>query len=325
MKLWLKSMRKNYLLAFCTVMACYNVLVQATLQFGEFDNKGILSLKDSSLRIQRVFNNLGQVLGEGTIDCVCGTLSGNGLFKVHSIKIIAKEFQFTGVIECEGECLIITAQPFDHSICTLKGNGTFTFIVDEYAYDEKFVQTNKPEELHDYVAPVYSKTVNVQAETQGLQTVTYSKEQLIQAFEKYIDQRIFLITRAQAEDFIEKIRCHAREGNLNEKEIIKELGNKLQLRIALHRNELESKKGIIHAALGGLGCALGMRAGKFCWDTFGVPDFQDGTITLKDFSYMISLTAVLIGGAVIERGLKHNLNNKAKYAQLLMVEEVLEK
>ena len=128
---------KNCFFLFVIIASVQNP-VMANFGSANCDNAGTMSLTNSNFRVRETFNNTGKVIAQETNECVCGTLTGDGLFKGHIINIIAKDFQFSGVIECDGECHITTAKPFDHSICTFSGNGTVEFIIDEHAYDVVF-------------------------------------------------------------------------------------------------------------------------------------------------------------------------------------------
>jgi ankyrin repeat protein len=73
----------------------------------------------------------GNFIGEEEINISVGNiLSGNGYFKCPDVMLKVHTFAFTGTIECEHCCQIITAEPFDETMFTRVGNGTFVITVD---------------------------------------------------------------------------------------------------------------------------------------------------------------------------------------------------
>ncbi len=103
-----------------------------------FDQAGVMNTKNVSLAVKEVFNLTGRIIAQELFECHCGTMIGDGYIKGDIIKIVAHDFEFKGIIECEGECTIITSKPFDQSICTFQGSGSFDFIVDQDAYSRSF-------------------------------------------------------------------------------------------------------------------------------------------------------------------------------------------
>lgn len=63
-------------------------------------------------------------------DVTCAELVGRGNLSGTVIMIKADKFLFTGSIECSEKCVIVTKEPFDHSIFTQKGSGIFEFKVE---------------------------------------------------------------------------------------------------------------------------------------------------------------------------------------------------
>ncbi|MBA2367437.1 MAG: hypothetical protein H0V82_00250 [Candidatus Protochlamydia sp.] len=95
-----------------------------------FDNGG--TFQSNNLNINTTdLNNTGKMIGQNSVNIECDKFTGNGYVKGPLISIKAKEFLYTGTIECSGECLIITQKPFKHTMFKKAGPGIFKFEVQE--------------------------------------------------------------------------------------------------------------------------------------------------------------------------------------------------
>ncbi len=59
-----------------------------------------------------------------------GSIKGNGTLKSPHIKIKAKNFEFTGIIECTNYCNIVVKEPFNQDIFKQVGGGRFNISTD---------------------------------------------------------------------------------------------------------------------------------------------------------------------------------------------------
>jgi hypothetical protein len=117
-------MKLFFLTTLCTIIVCMSSSVDAALS-----NSGVLQLKHVSLGVNGTLNNTGELIGIDAIDLTCDTLTGDGLIKSPQIKIETSIFAFTGIIDCTGQCTIVTGQPFDESMFTRIGEGDFNFVL----------------------------------------------------------------------------------------------------------------------------------------------------------------------------------------------------
>ena len=287
-------------------------VVRSNFNYGNFTQSGTLSLKKSSLRVQEVFKVTGQVIAEDLLDCVCGTLCGNGLLKGSTIKIIAKDFQFKGIIECDGECVITTVQPFDHSMCTFKGKGVFSFVVDDNVYNAAFSSEKREDS-------------SFRDEKLEVSKGTYSQEQLVMLLENFLKRDgILSLTQKKAENFVEEIALCAKESNLNIKEIFDLFLNKLHAHIEYNKSRIGKKSDLRLAAIGATMLVAGLGSLALCAKYLGAPDLGQ-TMTPKDSAYVASIMVAFFGVAGLENGLKIEHQYEVKYAHLLMLEKAIEK
>ncbi len=132
--------------------------VGPSIQVKNFAQAGVISHKKLSLHVEEELENSGAIIAEEQLDCVCGTIKGDGIIKSPIIKLIAQDFQFKGIIECDKECVITTSKPFDHSLCSLQGEGKFDFVVDAdacaQALGKDVVKEEVPEQKPLDIQPV---------------------------------------------------------------------------------------------------------------------------------------------------------------------------
>lgn len=96
-----------------------------------FSNSGRMQSKNLNISVGGTLDNNGELIGTESANLSCDTLSGKGLIRSPQISIKTKIFAFTGTIDCDGQCTIITSAPFDDKMFKRKGKGEFIIIVDE--------------------------------------------------------------------------------------------------------------------------------------------------------------------------------------------------
>jgi hypothetical protein len=87
--------------------------------------------KNLNLSIVGTLDNNGELVGTESATLSCDTLSGKGVLSSPQISIKTKIFAYTGTIDCNGKCTIITNSPFDDKMFKRKGKGEFIIIIDE--------------------------------------------------------------------------------------------------------------------------------------------------------------------------------------------------
>lgn len=102
---------KNFFAIFIFIHAAF---ITATICTKKFTNSGIFHGQVAEIIAEENLVNTGTICADESIYIECGNLSGNGVIKGPKIKIYAKNFNFTGSIECDGECTIITQRAIDH-------------------------------------------------------------------------------------------------------------------------------------------------------------------------------------------------------------------
>ncbi len=98
---------------------------------GTFTNGGTYSCRNLNIEAD-ILNNTGRIEAseEGLI--VCSKLMGNGIIVAQKkMRIVAEEFAFTGTIECNGTCTVLSKNKVDQATVTIKGSGVVTFEVSE--------------------------------------------------------------------------------------------------------------------------------------------------------------------------------------------------
>lgn len=96
-----------------------------------FSNNGRMQSKNLNLSIGGTLDNNGELIGVESLTLSSDTLSGKGLISSPHISINTKTFAFTGTIECNGTCTIITRHSFDARMFKRRGAGEFIIVVDE--------------------------------------------------------------------------------------------------------------------------------------------------------------------------------------------------
>lgn len=72
-----------------------------------------------------------EMIGSESINLICKEcLTGRGYIQAPSITIKVKKFAFTGTIHCDGTCHITAQEPFDETMFTRKGTGSFAITID---------------------------------------------------------------------------------------------------------------------------------------------------------------------------------------------------
>ena len=92
----------------------------------QFVNSGTIRSTNSNISAD-TFVNTGTLEGLDNVDLECLVLVGDGLIKGPIINIIAKSFEYTGKIECDGECIITTDTPVENLKFTKVGRGKFSY------------------------------------------------------------------------------------------------------------------------------------------------------------------------------------------------------
>lgn len=77
----------------------------------------------------------GTVKGNVAVNVDVNTIQGDGLILSKKITIVCDEFNFTGTIECNGECSIYCKNPFDYDAFKRKGRGRFVIIISPYRHE----------------------------------------------------------------------------------------------------------------------------------------------------------------------------------------------
>jgi len=188
--------------------------------------------------------------------CICDVFKGGDNSKIKSpqINIVTKDFQFTGVIECSGECVITTAEEFDHSICDFKGEGNFVFNVDASAVDK--ARSNRSRSINTIFSPKPKSDKDKKIE--ALCDSFYSKV-------KESDCKAEGYIRAA----IEELKDQAKQENISEKELLAYLKSDIKSRISSCNEALGLDKSII-----GTSVYLGLLSGIAIAFILYVPEFK---------------------------------------------------
>lgn len=94
-----------------------------------FTNPGVIYSHNSQFSAN-TFVNDGEIIGDETLtEIICVDIQGTGVIKGQKISIQTKKFSFTGTIECDGECEIISEEPVDQNSFKQAGSGKFVFTV----------------------------------------------------------------------------------------------------------------------------------------------------------------------------------------------------
>ncbi len=81
-------------------------------------------------------------VGQERIELSCGRVfSGTGILDSKEILISCNEFDFAGIIRCDGECNIYVKKDFDHDMFAKEGTGTFTVIVNPHNAEKHTLKT----------------------------------------------------------------------------------------------------------------------------------------------------------------------------------------
>ncbi len=114
---------KKYISFFLTlIISCPNMFALRNM-----NNGGSITSKVINMEVAETLNNTGSMLATEQIFLACETLSGNGIIKSPVIKIVAKKFSFTGTIDCDQECSILTEEPVHQEDFKRTGGGKFIF------------------------------------------------------------------------------------------------------------------------------------------------------------------------------------------------------
>ncbi len=211
-----------------------------------FDNSGNMTTKKASFRVQEVFNHNGQIVAQEEFDCVCGTMTGNGYIKSPKIKIVTNDFQFKGVIECDGECTIISAKPVNRSQCTFKGKGKYTFTVDPNACAQLLNNDNETKEpIRPFVpvAPTFpvvhpNNNIPTPVNDRASDVSTHSSAYVIEIFLTYIDTKLLSLAPQAIDMAVEEVRFRAEKAHLNEKDILNTLLRRINTRIEYDKQRI---------------------------------------------------------------------------------------
>lgn len=95
-----------------------------------FSNNGRMQSRTLNLSVGGTLDNNGELIGTESANLSCDTLSGKGLISSPQISIKTKIFAYTGKINCNGKCTIITSSPFDEKMFKREGGGEFVIIID---------------------------------------------------------------------------------------------------------------------------------------------------------------------------------------------------
>ena len=99
-------------------------------QSNNFSNSGqLMGLVQNIVAYEKLENN-GDLIAEKSINIECGNLVGKGMIKGPNISIFAKEFNFTGTIDCSNKCVITTSKKLDQSKFKRRNKGKFIFKVE---------------------------------------------------------------------------------------------------------------------------------------------------------------------------------------------------
>jgi hypothetical protein len=118
-----------------------------------FSNAGQMSGPYQNINVNEKFENNGVINGTQEVNIECGNLTGKGQIKGPKINIIARNFNFTGTIDCSKECTITTLKKIDQTKFKRTNKGKFKFFVDPKLNFE----SKKPEPVN----PI--KTINLNA------------------------------------------------------------------------------------------------------------------------------------------------------------------
>ena len=108
-----------------------------------FSNNGRMQSNHLNLSVGGTLDNNGVLIGTESATISCDTLSGKGLLQSPQISIKAKIFAYTGTIDCNGKCTIITSIPFDESMFKRTGGGEFIIVIDESSGNDYSKQKTK--------------------------------------------------------------------------------------------------------------------------------------------------------------------------------------
>lgn len=107
-----------------------SVFSTQTVEAG-LSNGGRMQSTHLQLSVGGTLDNNGELIGTETANLACDTLSGKGLIRSPQISIRAKLFAYTGTIDCNGKCTIVTSAPFNEKMFKRKGGGEFVILIDE--------------------------------------------------------------------------------------------------------------------------------------------------------------------------------------------------
>lgn len=113
-----------------TVACLLTVFCIQSVEAG-FYNNGRMQSRNLNLSVRGTLDNNGELIGAETANLVCDTLSGKGLIRSPQISIQTKVFAYTGTIDCDGSCVIISSTPFDEKMFKRTGKGEFAIVIDE--------------------------------------------------------------------------------------------------------------------------------------------------------------------------------------------------
>lgn len=105
--------------------------IHATFVCGTMVNNGLFSGTKQHIIARESYTNNGKIDLSESVQIEVGDLRGNGVIKAPKIIIFAKEFNYTGTIECSQEAVITTQKPVDQSTFKMAGAGTFKFCVEQ--------------------------------------------------------------------------------------------------------------------------------------------------------------------------------------------------
>lgn len=315
-------MKTSYLNRLILCLLIITLPLKIVHGMGNYNNAGTLSLQDSSLYVRNVFNNTGKVIAQGKNECICGTLTGNGLFEGKIIKIVAKDFQFKGVIQCDGECTIITTQSFDHSMFTLKGTGSISYIIDEHAYNAAFsapAVINTTITTNNSPNPVFKefKIIN------GI----YSKRQLIPWLENYFKSDNFIsLTVGGIAYFVTELLRYIQENGIDQKETLQQIDTILDKHISYNQKYKGKKWDTLYTGTGVLTTLAGIGSIVLCYKHFGLPERSyDDKPTIDEICYIASMIATAAGILITQDGLYRDNHYEERYEHLIELKKQLTK
>lgn len=121
----------KFSISFLTSLICFLSLMNIQNAEAGFSNSGCMQSRHLNLSVGGTLDNNGTLIGTESAKLSCDTLSGNGLIRSPQIFIQSKMFAYTGTIDCNGKCTIVTCAPFNENMFKRKGGGEFIIVIDE--------------------------------------------------------------------------------------------------------------------------------------------------------------------------------------------------